>query len=295
MAIIPCDDPTANASQGLQISTDWMPLESQVQSGVSWAGGQLTGTYDPAGGGAAPTRPTIAVAELTTTSVRVTITGDAGVTNFVEYCAGLNGTWQAGGNRSGDGTKDITGLTAGATYYFGVYAADGGYNSPPSKIEGLTLSGGAVLTVAAGLLEESIAAAATFRTWTGTGDATAAKARIHLWEVAEADLTDARPTAVITVGGDYHAERIAYGSGDQHQQTGELQLTLEAEYDTTDTVTNNINDFAVTTGKIVNEILAVSGRGGYLAIAALHRIDGPGLANEDEVSRIVAETYSVRW
>jgi hypothetical protein len=242
---------------------------------------------------AAVTAPKITLVELTTTSLRVTIAGDAGATHYARYATGLGGAWTAGGNRSGDGVIDIAGLTAGATYYVQVYAVKTGYNSTSSVVEGLTLSGGDALTTAANLLQESLAASATFRTWTGTADAAAAKERIHLWAVDESGLT--RPLGLITPGSDYSAERTAFGTGDWHSQRGELQLTLEKSFDADEPVATNITNFALATGKIVKEVLNVSGRGGYLAIERLERIDGPGLAEEDQKNRIVAETYGVFW
>lgn len=293
MAIIPCNDPAALATGGQQISTDDFPAAADVKKDVTYGPyDYFTGTYDP-GGGAAPDAPTIAVSALTTTSVRITIDGDAGTTHYAFYATGLGGAWNAGGNREGDGNIDIADLTAGATYYFQVYSVDSDYYSAPSVIEGLTLAGEDVLTTTANLLEESLAASVTFRTWTETENAEAAKERIHQWEVDEEGLV--RPLALITPGENYEAERTAFGTGDWHRHRGELRLTLEAAFDTEETVAANVTIFSLSTGKIIQEVLAVSGRGGYLAIERLERIDGPGMAHEDAKERIIAETYSVNW
>jgi len=88
---------------------------------------------------AEPTPPTIAVASLSTTSVRVTFSDSDGTpTNYVVYAltSDAGNTWIAGGNRSGDGTVDVTSLTPAAEYFFVGYSDDGtGYNSIPSNIE----------------------------------------------------------------------------------------------------------------------------------------------------------------
>ena len=49
------------------------------------------------------------------TSVRATLTGDAeaGVTHYVKYMALEGSSWSDGGSRSGDGTIDISSLSAG--------------------------------------------------------------------------------------------------------------------------------------------------------------------------------------
>lgn len=69
-----------------------------------------------------PAQPAISVARLSDTSARVTVDGDAGVTNYVEYADFADMEWAAGGYRSGDGTVDITGLTSGHTYLIAAYS-----------------------------------------------------------------------------------------------------------------------------------------------------------------------------
>ncbi len=87
-------------------------------------------------GGSEPDPCDIAVARLSATSLRVTITNSDGTpTNYVLYAATSDGgdTWLDGGNRSGDGNVDIAGLTTGETYVVLVVSVSGGYNSYPSN------------------------------------------------------------------------------------------------------------------------------------------------------------------
>lgn len=88
---------------------------------------------------AAPGQPSLSVEQLTGTSIRATIDGDSGATNYLQIAAGTSDSWVDGGNRSGDGTIDITGLTAGQLYLLICHSKSGGYFSLVSDLAALTL------------------------------------------------------------------------------------------------------------------------------------------------------------
>jgi hypothetical protein len=112
------DEATRNVDPGI----------AHVEDGTGYKihNNALVGEF--AGGGPVtyPNAPDITVARLTDTSMRVTIDGDAGVTNQVLYStfADAGNTWLSGGSRTGDGVVDKTGLTAGVTYLVCAYSQD---------------------------------------------------------------------------------------------------------------------------------------------------------------------------
>lgn len=89
-----------------------------------------------------PTAPTITAVELTTTSIRVTVDGDADVTNTVFYVLSDGTAWTTGNNRSGNGDIDITGLIAGNTYDMVVQSDNTNSLSVMSNKATITLSTG---------------------------------------------------------------------------------------------------------------------------------------------------------
>lgn len=103
---------------------------------ATWGLHELTATF------VAPTVPTITAVELTTTSIRVTVDGDAGVTNTVYYDLSDGTAWTTGNDRSGDGTINITGLIAGNTYVIVVQSDNTNSLSVMSNKVQLTLSTG---------------------------------------------------------------------------------------------------------------------------------------------------------
>ena len=88
---------------------------------------------------AIPGQPSLIVEQLTGTSIRATIDGDSGATNYLQIAAGTSDSWVDGGNRSGDGTIDITGLAAGQLYLLICHSSSGGCFSVVSDLAALTL------------------------------------------------------------------------------------------------------------------------------------------------------------
>lgn len=66
--------------------------------------------------------PTIALTQLTSTSLQVAVTGAAGAMHQVLYQTVRDASASDGGSRVGDGTVDITGLTANTLYLVSAYS-----------------------------------------------------------------------------------------------------------------------------------------------------------------------------
>jgi len=86
-----------------------------------------------------PSQPTLALV-AGTNSVVATITGDSGVTHYLYYKSGSDTEWQTGGNRTGNGTITVTGLSDDVPYIFAAYSqkANGVVSLPAAAI--LTLA-----------------------------------------------------------------------------------------------------------------------------------------------------------
>jgi len=74
-----------------------------------------------------------------TDSITVTIDGDSGVTNEVNYKLSTDSEWSDGGSRSGDGDVVISDLTAG-TYQVVAYSSNDGVLSVPSNMVDITIA-----------------------------------------------------------------------------------------------------------------------------------------------------------
>ena len=110
--------------------------------------------------GATPDAPTVTASDDETgTSITVTFSAsDTGVTNYLYYKLRTASAWTAAGNRSGDGTIQVTGLTQGSYYDFIGISASGSVYSLPSSVasawatDGVT--GGPVIELAEAVKDE---------------------------------------------------------------------------------------------------------------------------------------------
>jgi len=93
----------------------------------------------------APDAPVLSAVQLTTTSIRATVNGDDGATNELLYRAATAAAWTSGGSRSGDGTKDITGLATNTKYFLISYSDNSGVFSIPSNEVSVFLTDGDIV------------------------------------------------------------------------------------------------------------------------------------------------------
>lgn len=97
-----------------------------------------------------PTAPTLSAVQLTDTSIRATIDGDAGVTNNLWYMAESDLAFTFSDSRSGDGTLDITGLVTGTKYFLIAQSDNGNSLSVFSNQIAVTLLSTATTTTPTG-------------------------------------------------------------------------------------------------------------------------------------------------
>jgi len=227
-----------------------------------------------AGAGSAPDAPTLTVAQLSSTSFRATIDGDAGVTNELRYAAGAGADWSDGGSRSGDGTIDVADLTAGQVYLVQAFSNDGGYYSEPSVMSLIVLSDTSnpatgSIALPLDLLETTIANSAEFQAWVEAANATAAKTRIYQTAVERDGWT--RPYAFITDGDSWRANK--QGDPNCFVRSGSLVLGFETDVgsDDVETAARILRNKA---GTVLDEMMALAGFGGYLAITDIEKLEG---------------------
>jgi len=90
--------------------------------------------------GSLPTTPTFTTATASGQAT-LTITGDAGATNYVKYKASADAAWTDGGSRSGDGDVTINNLSNDTPYIVIIYSIDAdGLCSYPALAVMLTLT-----------------------------------------------------------------------------------------------------------------------------------------------------------
>jgi hypothetical protein len=142
------------------------------------------------------------------------------------------------------------------------------------------------------LLKESIAISTSFQTWIeATGDAAAklaaAKARIHTTSLNFDTAT--RPNVLIRIGNSSSAEKIAGGTHDFFDRHGSLLVFFTADRagDTADITA--LEAFASTVADVMDDVLDVSGTGGYLAIENVEIEDPFAINSPDELDSDQAE------
>ena len=153
------------------------------------------------------------------------------------------------------------------------------------------------ISLAQELLRDTLAASATFRTWTGTISAAAAEARIYhddlpvpadKAEYTLAELVAYRPMAIIQTDedGGYVVEQDSVGSSFDFDEHGKLWLCLEQAVSVALATQNAelLLQFRNTFGQILDDIRALAGTPGYLAIRRA-RVFGPYRMHPDKSTR----------
>jgi len=260
----------------------------------------VTGTY--AAGDTPPAAPGITAVRLSATSIRVTIEGDAGVTNEVRYKLSSAAVWADGGDRAGDGVVDIADLTTGNSYIITCFSQSGDLVSEPAAavvvtvtadVDDGTPAGG--LSLPLSYLKETLAGSTVFRTWVGATTGTeeeniaAAKLRIYTGE-AEAD-NWVRPYALIDHNTNWNAEKRAEPNAfDYH---GGLLLAFEADLSGgDDALETMLYKFTNQCGQIVDQMKLLSGVYPYLTITDINLEDGPVRCSKEERTAVdVKEDY----
>lgn len=257
----------------------------------------------------APDAPALSVERLTETSLRATIDGDTGATNYLLIAAGSDDSWTDAGSRAGDGTIDVADLTAGQVYLLICYSGKGGYKSSSSDIVVLTLTADdddtptGPLSLPLFYLKETLAASETFQGWIGATGTTeekiaTAKTRIYEFCVERADWT--RPYAFITDGDSWRAIKDGEGTHSWFGFEGALAMGFESDITEGEDVDLEARRLRNIVGAIIDEMNLLAGRGGYLAIDQIDKEEGPVESAIDATETENAEhffqmTFMVGW
>lgn len=246
-----------------------------------------------------PATPTLTAARLTSTSLRATIAdADAGATVTIYYRKTTDTSWSST-SRTGNGTKDVTGLTEGATYLLIAQAEDSGVYSELSEIVTVTLTAdgdaaSSIISLPLDHLETLIANCAAFQAWVSAVDADGAKAYIH--KVAVESPT--RPYALIYQADRWDAAKSAGGSRNFFGHEGDLGLRFTNVIDEAESDEVSETAFTNTVGLIIAEAEVLAGSGGYLHVTDFSKVSGPSVTNPDHAEEGVREqdiVFHVRW
>lgn len=139
-----------------------------------------------------------------------------------------------------------------------------------------------IWSVAMSNLEDLIANCAGFRTWTGTADVAAAKARIYL--VATESTT--KPFALISQGDDFNIDSHSGGTAQFYETSGSLFLRFDDDVNPSYTADpeNAEMEFTNAIGLIFEQMMALSGTSGYMHIYNIQKMYGPRREDRDEKS-----------
>lgn len=238
--------------------------------------------------GTPPAAPTLAVAQLTATSLRAAIDGDDGATNHLFLAAGSGAAWTAAGDCAGDGDIDVIDLTTGQVYLLVAASSLGGVYGPPSAVQALMLTvaddgtPAGSLSIPLALLRTSLASCPRFRAWIGATGAeeeqqASALARIY---VGAAE-TWARPYILVGEIADYQAVVSASGVSNVFDHRGGLRASFEADAGGGEPGAELLA-FANAVGEILDELKERAGLGGYLNVIGVGLDEGPVRCARDE-------------
>lgn len=139
-------------------------------------------------------------------------------------------------------------------------------------------------------LRKTVAASASFQSWTGTADATAALARVHLVNAAPAAT---RPLAAIDWARNHSSTREADGTHAWFTRQGTLSLLLRDTIATSTSDEDAALDFLNKVGALWADMEALAGTSGYLDIQSIRIVQGPERPEEDEVKALAFDFYQV--
>jgi hypothetical protein len=131
-------------------------------------------------------------------------------------------------------------------------------------------------SLALGYLRDTIAESATFKTWTGTSDSTAAKAKVFYSSAASGTY----PCAVINTD-DFSREQIADGTA---MQKGAVLLEFYDDYAAATSEGDALLDMLNKTGAVVDEMMAAANAPGMLNISEVNRLGMPFKVSDEEAA-----------
>lgn len=133
-------------------------------------------------------------------------------------------------------------------------------------------------------LQDLIANSGNFQTWTGTANAAAAKARIH---VQAEGPSYTRPAAIVSLGpdDDWRSVQDSAGAAGHYVDTGMLRVQFEANVASGNQAdhTDALYEFTNNVGAIIDDMLGLAGSDTYLVVHEIRKTDGPGRIRIEDV------------
>ncbi len=142
--------------------------------------------------------------------------------------------------------------------------------------------------------ETLISNSTNFQTWvgaTGTDKATDAKKYIH----THAYQLGSRPFCLITMGTAWQANKV--GEINSYFCSGNIEILFEQLAKTNSTESQVCEDFLDNIGNIIEDILALSGTSGYVAITSISLMDiwRPHETEVKTYGDIIQAKFSIDW
>jgi hypothetical protein len=147
-------------------------------------------------------------------------------------------------------------------------------------------------------LRNTIAASASFQSWTGTVDATAAAARVKIVEYPEASVEDPSaivlPIAVIDWAGVYERVMDAAGTRNWFDARGALSIMFRSKITDTDpgdAAFTHLNNVGAIWADLENLAGTATASTSYLDITAIRKVRGPERPTLKEVTALGYDFY----
>lgn len=238
----------------------------------------------------APAAPTLSAAENAGhDGYDATVAGDGTISVYHRLSSAT--AWTLGGSGAA-GVIAVAGLAEGAYEVLAV-AASGGYNSPPSAPDFVTIADpdaapSGPLAAPMRSLRDMIAETAAFQTWTTSASTEIAKTHVYEGGIDLSDgsaIADLRPFAYLCHPGDADMglEAATEGAGRQYDFDGSLLAVFEANVPAGRAALGTaMTDFANDVGDIVDDLRDLAAVGTGLDIRTIDVELGPHRADRAE-------------
>lgn len=140
----------------------------------------------------------------------------------------------------------------------------------------MAVSPSGMLSLPVDYLRSTVAASSTFQTWTGTANAAAAKARVHLGRAA------ANATHPLACVGFSNGFRRFSDDLDVWQQDNVLELMFRNDFSSSLNEADAYYTFANQIGAIMADMEAIFNDAGYLDVFDWNIVDGPARTDDND-------------
>ncbi len=155
-----------------------------------------------------------------------------------------------------------------------------------------------ILSIPMAMLRDHIASCSAFQTWVNEETAQRAKTRVHI--VAFDPQTKDLPFAHVYMTDDWETVSIAGGAAEWFETTRSLDVCFQGPIppELADNADDAMLDFLNHMGAILEDMLALAGQAGYVAINAIRMVD-PAWRNDDDEVPIEGDlhgiTFRITW